>query len=613
MQHLCVLATLLAGSGGSDFIRPADYINSISHSFLKREHMSRTSTPIRISTPIKWKVKLRLLYRLRSLAGSPCSPEDTPKTPEADFLTPLDAYDDIYFTPLTDQKDITLGELTLPPPPPPQRAKWASMDPDSQLLDSMSPKSPGPRVKPYFATANRQAASTSDVCFICQELLETTLYLEKLVPLLCGDRVHEECLKMAAEHELEKKLYRSELSKSSSTTEMIHAVFPRCHGSHCKTKGETPMATPSNIVFMDDLIGDLRLSMKLTRFEENRTLDPKKDNTAAGQLETYPSFPHNKAKQVPKVPLKIDTGGLSRRSSLFSNSSVKTAATASVRVSVHNSIRPEDLKLAFIQYMINHAPGFDLSMLVCLGKLRLVDQLLVSVERSAGFESANVYLFTNYLAIWSEENPPLFMMLPLTLSTVINTPIPSVLQVSSSGPETPYSVRLHSEISSIIEKWGIAILDDSIAFPPNIFSSTLRLPDIAKTFEAPQTKRPRVSPIMESSSEFTPTVADIEKDLLACGLEVYSDSPDTPISRPTSPLQPGRYVLERNPPSSGSSTRVGSENDVLDIADHRTAAFDKLGGKMKILDSVPALEDDSDSDSDKDLDCELINRVMNSL
>lgn len=575
--------------------------------------MSRTSTPIKISTPVKWKVKLRLLYRLRSLAGSPCSPEDTPKTPEADFLTPLDAYDDIYFTPLTDQKDITLGELTLPPPPPPQRAKWASMDPESPLFEhSIGPKSPGPRVKPYFASANPQTASTGEVCFICQELLETTLYLEKLVPLLCGDRVHEECLKMAAEHELEKKLHSTELSKSSSTSEMMHAVFPQCHGLHCKAKSETPIALPSNIVFLDDLIDDLRLSMKLTRFDENRTLDPKKDTIAAGQLETYLDFPPNKAKQVPKVPLKIDTGALSRRSSLFSNSSIRTAATASVRVSVHNSIRPEDLKLAFIQYMIDHAPGFDLSMLVCLGKLRLVDQLLVSVERSAGFESANVYLFTNYLVIWSAENPPLFMMLPLTLGTVINTPIPSVLQVSSSGPETPYSVRLHSEISSIIEKWGIAISDDSVAFPPNIFSSTLRLPDIAK-IEAPQTQRPRVSPIMESSSEFTPTVPNVEKDLLAYGLEVYSDIPGTPISRPISPLQPERHALEKNPPSSGSSTKIDSESDLLETADPRAAAFDKLVGQMKILDSAPALEEDSDSDEDEDLDCELINRVMNSL
>lgn len=572
--------------------------------------MSRTATPTKISTPVKWKVKLRSLYKLRSLSASPSTPERTPTTPDADFLTPLDVYDDVYFTPLTDQKDITLGDLTLPPPPPPQRAKWASMDPDSPLFEhSLGPRSPGPRVKPYFATANRQPNTTEiDTCFICEELLETTLYLEKLVPLLCGDRVHEECLRTAVNHELEKKLQNRQLCKASSIAEMMNAVFPHCNGPLCSAKHESPMAVPSNNAFLDDLNDDLRLSMKLTRFDEPRTLDPAKiNNQAAGRPSFSESLPEllPQSKPVPKVPLKIETKPPSRPSSLFSNTSVKTAATASVRVSVHGSIPPEELKLAFIQHMINHAPGFDLSMLVSLGSLRLADQLLVSTDKNGAFELKNVYLFTNYLVVWSANEPPQFVMVPLSQETIINTPIPSVLQVSVSGPGVSFNVRLHSETSSIIEKWGIAISDTLMIFPPNIFSSTIRLPDIAKPIEMPVPQKPktRVSPIMESCSEFTPEIPERSPErgtLNYGGLQVYSDE-ISPLSRPTSPLR-----LQKNSPSSDESTKVGSE---IEINKHHNASLDKLAEMMKIID----LEPESDSDSDEDLDCELINKVMNSL
>lgn len=611
--------------------------------------MSRVSTPTKVSTPPKWKLRLRSLYKLRSsllllmlLLALPLPEKTAPSTPECDFLTPLDVYQDEYFTPLTDQKDITLGELTLPPPPPPQRHKWGVLEPESPLFEhSRKPSSPGPRVKPYFATTTKRPniAGNVDICFICDELLETTLYLEKLVPLLCGDRVHEECLRTVVNHELEKKLHHRRISRASSTAELMHAVFPNCHGTICRTKDERPLAVPLNTAFLDDLNNDLRLSLKLTRFEASRTLDPAQEEYGTAVLSpifsdnyTMDFFPE-KNKQVPRVPLRIDTGASNaynressaynresgtyntNRASLASNISIGTTATASVRVSIHNLIPPEELKLAFIQHMINHAPGFDLSMLVSLGKLRLVDLLFVSTDRASAFELANVYLFTNYLVIWSANHPPQFLMVPLNETTSINTPIPSVLQLSSSSGQDSFNVRLHSETGSIIEKWGIAISDSLMTFPPNIFSSTLRLPDIVAGtsfpgITTPQKQKPKVSPIMESSSEFAPTVPERspERGILNFGgLQVYSDDATTPaISRPTSPL---RLQLKA---SSDESTKVSSQTDITKelVDDPVETAIEKLSGTADIK---LVQEEDSDDDSDEDLDCELIDRVMKSL
>lgn len=81
---------------------------------------------------------------------------------------------------------------------------------------------------------------------------------------------------------------------------------------------------------------------------------------------------------------------------------------------------------------------------------------------------------------------------------------------------------------------------------------------------------------------------------------MYSDE-ISPLSRPTSPLR-----LQKNSPSSEESTKVGSE---IEINKHHDASLDRLAEMMKVIDS----ELDFDSNSDEDLDCELINKVMNSL
>lgn len=581
--------------------------------------MTKVCTPTRNST--KWKLKLRSLYKSRtSLLESPLSGYISPATPEADFLTPLDVYCDEYFTPLTNQKDLSLGELTLPPPPPPQRPKWGLEETDSPGYGNRKSIASGPRVKPYFASSN-QRQTISETCFICEELLETTLYLEKLVPLSCGDRIHEECLRMATNHQLEQKMKKRKLLRSSSVAEMMHAVYPTCHGELCRAKNETNMAIPVNSAFLDDLNADLRLSMKLARFEMCKTPDLAMESRfpSTESPRTVPGFGDmneyvQPASESRKASLTVDTSlsnSFDGRSSILSNFSVDTTNTASVRVSAHANVPPEELKLAFIQRMIDQAPAFDLSMLVSLGKLRLVDKLYVSTTIQGAFEAANVYLFTNFLVIWTDTNASVVTM-PLTQNTAINTPIPSVLQITSSGPDGVFNIRLHSEIGSIIEKWGIAISDKSMVFPSNLFSSTLRLPDAVISHPVKtRLPKPKVSPILESSSEFSQPIPERspQRELQALGITQFYDTSSPLISRPTSPL----HLRSKHSTSSESSTNSSTQTDITEELLDESFLIKKAFQEVEQVNfGARSSDQDTDSDSDEDLDCELIERVMNS-
>lgn len=246
-----------------------------------------------LSSP-KWRLKLKSLYKLRSSLISPMSINSSePSTPDCDFLTPLDNYTSDYFTPLTDRQEKKIGDITLPPPPPPPRLKWELIENESSFLLEKEPSSvsSGPRVKPYFATANNARLGLQghkEMCFICEELLETTLYLEKLVPLQCGDILHEECLRTVINMELTKKLQDGELRSSSSTDEMMNAVYPKCLGAICKSKHEYPPAVPVHETVLNDLNNDLVLSMKLAHYGAPKTLDPNQNPASVSILNAEP-------------------------------------------------------------------------------------------------------------------------------------------------------------------------------------------------------------------------------------------------------------------------------------------------------------------------------------
>ncbi|GBL51199.1 hypothetical_protein [Candidozyma auris] len=577
-----------------------------------------------LSSP-KWRLKLKSLYKSRSSSISPMSINSSePSTPDCDFLTPLDNYTSDYFTPLTDRQEKKIGDITLPSPPPPPRLKWELIENESSFLSEKepSPVSSGPRVKPYFATANNARSGLQghkEMCFICEESLETTLYSEKLVPLQCGDILHEECLRTVINMELTKKLQDGELRSSSSTDEMMNAVYPKCSGAICKSKHEYPRAVPVHETVLNDLNNDLVLSMKLAHYEAPKTLDPNQNPASVSILNAEPEkalpWPPSRTSSTKVVktsttPLRNTTTTQKslHRSSLVSNTSVGTCATVSVRVNEHSNIDPGELKSAFIKHMISHAPEFDLSFLVSLGRLRLVDELSVSVARSGPFRTKNVYLFSNYLVVWSACDDPSFLMVPLHEEVMISTPIPSVLQVISSGEEGEFNIRLHSDTNSIIEKWCIAIADRQMTFPSNIFSSTMRLPEIVAATAAAVNSKTKISPILESVSDFAPSVPERSPKRSYQGLAVYTDDiPGSDISRPTSPLR-----LRKDDSSSSERSIETDITDELFVDDKSVAsALDALSRTMELRDT--SSQYDSEDDSDEDSDCEVIEKVMNSL
>lgn len=238
-----------------------------------------------------------------------------------------------------------------------------------------------------------------------------------------------------------------------------------------------------------------------------------------------------------------------------------TNLTVSVRISEHDRMPLEELKNAFIKHMIEACGTFDLSMLVALGPLRLVDRLLVLLD-GLPYTLCKVYLFANFLVVWEVLKPVIF---PLAEILEIGTPAFSVVEFTFQNCKVN-SVRIHSETDSIIEKWGIAISDPDLIIPLDIFTLTMSVFDI-DTDPKPWNIGKQVLPILEKSLE------------------------DSPMEDVLSPQLNENSVIAQM-----VSMEISSELSLL--------------LPISPLKIRKALEADDSDDSDSDSDVELINQVM---
>lgn len=472
----------------------------------------------------RWRSRFRLLSQIGKidwkdrnsvplLSNSPLStPSSSPprlkRDDDADtasLLTPLEVRSKEYFTPLTNQKCMMLGEFVLPPPPPPPRKLLYG---DSCGFDVVLDP------KPMAATKTRTrsfGAHMNQACSICQEPLASKLHLEKLVSLRCGDCVHGQCLQAIVEHNAELLLDGGDLLGTPSP-ELQEMLLPTCKGELCLPAGLECPVCPVDKELVQCMVYEAVLTLKLARVNrklltENGFFDadyssPFQDPTTK-ESPLYPQLAEFSWSLCSKAMARdfsfrsLDPGFQSRPVSVAQ--SMITNLTVSVRVSEHEKLPVEDLKNAFIKHMIDSCGTFELSMLVGLGPLRLVDRLLVSLDKSP-YCLSKVYLFANYLIIWETVDPTL---LHLKDVKSIGTPELSVVEVNFH--HTTVSVRLHSETASIIEKWGIAISDPDLVFPSDIFTSTMSIYDLDNKLNLHGYQYgKKVSPIQEKTQENSP-------------------------------------------------------------------------------------------------------------
>lgn len=508
------------------------------------------------------------------------------------MLTPLEVRKEDYFTPLSYHKSVQLGNITLLPPHPPPQRKLTYGEPD--LTDEFGSKAGplGNRKTRSFSEGNID----SQVCFICEQPLESKLESEKLLSLQCGDCIHEECFSTIVEYNVSQALKLGELTENSSSQHLKMLLFPTCKGRECSGKRIAPVS-PIDESLIESITYEAVLTSKLSRagkysnsdmqdiasedFSTSSDFSTKARSFSTSTFDLDPVVPEGR--ELPprlEVPYTSATKPSPRYSvpqmAGYSMSSVSrpvslalsnvTNATVSVRIPEHKGMSLEHLTNTFIKYMLESCETFDLSMLVALGQLRLVDRLLVSTDFGK-YSLSNVYLFANYVVLCLTKVPVLLSFADI-LS--IRTPELSVVEVIfKNGLVT--SLRLHSETDSIIEKWGIAVSDPNLEIPPDVFTSTLCVNDLI-------VRAPQVSPILEESRENSP-IESKRRSHNPRELMVSSIAEQYVLMNTTSEM----LLL---PP-------------ISPLKIHKVVAL--------------AADDSSDSDSDSDSDGELIAHVMGSI
>lgn len=513
-----------------------------------------------------------------SLSSSPSStPYNTPPKLSRSlgtFLTPLDILDDDEFYPLMEQSGVLLGGSTLAPPPP---RKWSR-----SMIDNVS----GPRVKPYFTTHARQKThdGTRHPCSICGDSLDSKLDNEKIISLQCGDCIHGECLETMTQVHLETAISSHQVSATSSEYEIQSLIVPNCKGNNCRSRGVMQRVDPTEEHLIPKLVREAMLSLKIAiaqrkipewplgqMLEAELALDQKllasHKHTASHSgtlLQPAPilarqsvcSTANRESRYfVCENSLLLLRGDV--RSSVCPHSPTPSFATVSVSIE-ENRMQPlDEMRNAFIKHMLNYIPSFDLALLVSLGPLRLVDQLMVAFGQG-NFAPAMVYLFSNFLIIWTNHSAP--TLLPLAEGITTTVPETSVLQIEIDSK----TVKLHSEIDSIIEKWGIVMSDVLIVLPSELFTSSIPVSELhdhkrvqpKAIFTNPWNNvlgkgefkfksKTKASPILEHLFEdsprdsIVPRVLSANDDTLESELKrigIIDGSTSYDISRPTSPL-----------------------------------------------------------------------------
>ncbi|KAL6450149.1 hypothetical protein SBY92_002442 [Candida maltosa Xu316] len=285
-----------------------------------------------------------------------------------------------------------------------------------------------------FANIQNKIDESKEVCFICQESLSTLFQSERILKLHCGDSVHCECFKAYFRDEITKA---QELYSNGPTI----TFTKNCKGDQCKN---------SKSVILEVGNWNLISTRKLS-------LIPKRP------------APHPKTNSINFTALKSTLNG-----SPSPNPTVSTSTT-DPDIRHVNTAEADIIRNELIKFLLDNCPRINLSKLLHLGSLRLADELSVCIEPMENFQTRFVYLFENYMTVWSKNTEDLPVFIPMNEIQISSRG--SILQIYQKGTEKPRSTLLQSPSSSIVEKWVVAVSEPKLQLPPDVITSTITTDD----------------------------------------------------------------------------------------------------------------------------------------
>lgn len=447
-------------------------------------------------------------------------------TGDDSFLTSLEIHDDDeeanYL--LLNHVGLIYGDNVIPPPPPRKKSSnWLRLKFPQKVVADMNAQ------LDLISSGNSRS---KEICFICNDTLDSKMDSERILALECGDRIHSDCLDISVECALDYAIETDIPKQKLSHLKLRSIIFPTCEGSKCREISRRAPAAPIDNGFVTKTLASASLKIKLSAVNPDLMVTEKPSAQPSRLLSVGSSrqslyFIRDNA----TLRLRNDFSSIEDRSSgSFSHlygrppsSHTSISSFSSSHGGAQYSL--EQLKSFFLQHFVNIHPRVDMVFAMSLGPVRLVDQLNVGIDGSP-LTTRTVYLFADYIAVINENLHP--MLFPLNRKCLIDTPKTSVIRFVSKDPIIP-TMRLHSDEDAIIEKWGIVVSDRLLLIPAELFTSTILTTELKYT-------------------SFKPSLADL-------GLNVVANRPGTSKKKSISPIfekepdSPRSMYLPIRPPS----------------------------------------------------------------
>lgn len=485
---------------------------------------------------------------------------------------------------------------------------------DGDLMGSLS-KSKGPKVKPYFYSHMQKMQNSEyrknlqkESCFICEEAISTKLAEESIIELVCGDYIHEQCLKISIDVTLKRML--ESFCFTTDKSRLIILLYPNCNGVNCR---DNQIKAPIELLdthYNDQLLKSaIRMSIEHDKAQLRTSLYLNTDSLERSfgiKVEPVTPAPIRKPSlRESKHFLDKDIRNIKAESvvSYYSGPSLKspspcpsasTANNNTIQILNHKDLLLDDLKDELLQCLIASCDKFTLSTLLKLGNLRLADNLLTRSSELDKFSSKLVFLFEDYLIVVQSVSD--FLMVPLKES-LLCFENGVVLIVNNTS-----TIWMNSPFPSIIEKWVVGLSDSTFDFPPAIITSTLDISNPAGM----------VSRLSDSTINIIEEVSSgsSSKQHFNCALSRSSINSFTNHEDLISDNQMIRDIMET---LNVKSFLFHASDDVVSVNDsfYPEPDVDNVSSKSSCHSHTSLDDTDFASDSEYDSDQEVIQRYIN--
>lgn len=317
------------------------------------------------------------------------------------------------------------GDCESPAPTPASTPE--TFDHLSHSLKQILGSEKGPHIKPYsFSQCQNQDFTEllSNECAICDESIHNRLALESIRFLKCGHSIHEQCLNLLVD-------YQHQVQNTGDVSELA------LHCSSCNSN--IPLGNQDETLF-------------LPGWRESMV-----SNTMTLEVTRESMLHHNRVGEVALV-----------RSPL---------PDLSIHTTIAEIMNP-DIKDLCTRFMLRKAPTMPLHLLETLGDIRMVDRLDISVNGN-DYAPCSVFLFADHIVFVPDKPLAEYHVVSLTNPDIdINVSGIIVIRPGNAGSLVD-EVCLASERNEVIQKWVIGVIDGTLEFPLELFSSTINLETVS--------------------------------------------------------------------------------------------------------------------------------------